>query len=85
VYVKRVIVLPLVPVRDTGKEVETQVSVRKQGNTLGACQFGREDQANIRVQRARRIRTFDSQYIQESKNTGLCANKRVTTFTLGDS
>ena len=71
------------PVRDTGKEVETQVRVRKRGYTLGSCQFGREDQTNTRVQRARRIRTFDIQY-RKVKNTGLCANKRVTTFTLGD-
>ena len=54
--------MPLVPVRDTGKEVESQVRVRKKGNTLGASQFGREDHANTRVQRAGRIRTFDIQY-----------------------
>jgi len=54
--------LPLVPVRDTGKEVESQVRVRKKGNILGACQFGREDPENTRVHRARRIRTFDIHY-----------------------
>ena len=71
------------PVRDTGKEVETQVRVRKQGSTLGLCQFGREDQVNTRVQRTRRIRTFDIQ-CRKVNNTGLCTNKRVTALTLVD-
>src|SRR6218665_3959666 len=46
--------------RRPGKEIESQVSVRKKGTPLGACQFGREDQ--IHECRARRIRTFDIQY-----------------------
>src|SRR6218665_223480 len=49
------------PVRDTGKEVEPQVRVRQQGNTLGTGQFGREDQANTRVRRARANTHFDIQ------------------------
>src|SRR6218665_875543 len=47
VYVKRVIFYPWclsVRSRRPGKEVESQVSVCKKGTTLGACQFGREDQ-----------------------------------------
>ena len=63
VYVKRVIFI-LGAVSDTVKnrEQHRSVYVKRVIFTLGACQFGREDQANTRIQRARRIRTFDIQY-----------------------